>query len=336
MELRHLRYFVAVAQAGSFTAAARGLGIQQPPLSQQVRDLERELGYPLLERLPRGVALTEGGAVFLEEARAVLAAVDRGVKRAAQAAHGLAGTLSLGFTSSAVTHRLAPGLIRRYREAHPGVDLEIHEGNAATVTEAVEAGRLDIAFIRLPVSGQSSLAYHTVADDRLLVALPWGHRLAVEARARGRDRVRLRDLENESFILVRRPGAPGMYGDLINACHKAGFAPRVVAEVDQMLTNITLVASGMGVSVVPASMKDIHREDVFYAEPEDAPELKAPLNLVTRLGDANPAVDRFLRFALAMREDVRAAARSRPGSGARREAASPRRKPRGRAPARRA
>ncbi|MGE0356551.1 MAG: LysR family transcriptional regulator [Burkholderiales bacterium] len=334
MELRHLRYFLAVAEARNVTRAAAALGIQQPPLSQQVRDLERELGYALFRRLPRGVELTEGGAVFREEAKAMLAAVERGVKRAAQAALGAAGTLSLGFTSSAVTHRLAPALIRQYRETHPGVDLEIHEGNAAAVTEAVEAGRLDIAFIRRPVSEQSSLAYHTVADERLLVALPVGHRLAVEARRHGRERVRLKDLATEAFILVRRPGAPGMYGDLIEACHRAGFAPRVVAEVDQMLTNITLVAAGVGVSVVPASMRDIHRDGVFYAEPSDAPQLMAPLNLVTRMGNTNPAVARFVRFALAMRGEARAAARSRPGSGARRGGASPRRTPRSRAPAR--
>src|SRR5512145_1933546 len=111
MELRHLRYFVAVARAGSFTRAAATLGIQQPPLSLQVRDLERELGYPLLERLPRGVALTAGGAVFLEEAAAILARVDGAVKRAGQAAQGTAGSLAIGFTSSAVVHRLAPLLI---------------------------------------------------------------------------------------------------------------------------------------------------------------------------------------------------------------------------------
>ena len=288
MELRHLRYFLAVAACGNFTRAAATLGIRQPPLSQQVRDLERELGYPLFRRLPRGVELTEGGAVFRDEAKAILAAVERGVKRAGQAAHGSAGSLSLGFTSSAVTHRLAPGLIRRYREAHPGVELEIHEGNAAFVTEAVAAGRIDIAFIRRPVSEQSALAYHTVVDEKLMVALPMHHRLAERARRRGVAHVRLADLAGESFILVRRPGAPGMYGDLIEACHRAGFAPKVVAEVDQMLTNITLVAAGVGVSVVPASMTDIHREGVFYAEAKDAPQLKAPLNLVTRIGRDEP------------------------------------------------
>lgn len=324
-----------MAEHRNFTRAAAALGIRQPPLSQQVRDLERELGYPLFRRLPRGVELTEGGAALHEEAKAVLAAVARGIKRAAQAAQGTAGTLSLGFTSSAVMHRFAPELIRRYREAHPGVELEIEEGNAARVTQAVAAGRIDVAFIRRPVSEESSLQYHTVVEEKLLVALPMQHRLARRARGRGTARVRIADLAGESFILVRRPGAPGMYGDLIEACHKSGFAPKVVAEVDQMLTNITLVAAGVGVSVVPASMKDIHRDSVFYAEAKDAPQLMAPLNLVTRIGDTNPAVERFVRFALGMRETPKAVSPSRPASGARRAGASPRRTPRSRAPGRR-
>lgn len=336
MELRHLRYFLAVAEHRGFTRAAAVLGIQQPPLSQQVRDLERELGYALFRRLPRGVALTEGGEVFLEEARSVLAALERGVKRAAQAAQGTAGSLSLGFTSSAVMHPYAPGLVRRYREAHPGVELEIQEGNAAMLTAAVAAGRLDIAFIRRPVSEESALACHTVAEERLLVALPIDHPVAERARARGATHVRIADLAGESFILVRRPGAQGMYGDLIEACHRAGFAPRIAAEVDQMLTNITLVAAGVGVSVVPASMRDIHRDRVHYAEPRDALELVAPLTLVSRMGDTNPAVERFVSFALAAVAPARAVSPSRPASGARRGGASPRPKPRSRARARKA
>ncbi len=331
MELRHLRYFLAVARHRNFTRAAEALGIRQPPLSQQVRDLERELGHALFRRLPRGVELTEGGKVLLEEAEALLARVERGVKRAAQAAHGTAGSLSVGFTSSAVTHRFAPALIRAFLEAHPAVELEIHEGNAAAVTEGVAAGRLDVAFIRLPVLEHTAVAYHTVAHDRLLVAMPAGHPLAAKARTRG---VRLAELAGESFIFVRRPGAPGMYGELIEACHRAGFAPKVVAEVDQMLTNITLVAAGVGVSVVPASMRDIHHEDVVYAEPRDAPQLVAPLNLVTRVGERRPVVSRFVAFALSRGEAPRAAARSRPGRGARPAGASPRPKRRSPAPAR--
>lgn len=335
MELRHLRYFIAVARSGSFTRAAQELGIQQPPLSQQVRDLERELGYPLFRRLPRGVELTEGGTVFLEEATAIIATVQRGVARASQVAHGTAGSLALGFTSSAVMHRFAPDLIRRYREAYPGVELAIHENNAAAVTEAVASRRLDIGFIRRPVSEHSGIAFDIVASEPLLVALPARHPLAARTRKGGVARVRLRDLASESFILVRRPGAPGMYGDLIEACRRMGFSPNVVAEVDQMLTNVTLVAAGVGVSVVPASMRDIHHEDVCYAQVEDAPQLTAPLTLVSRADETNPVAQRFVRFARELAGAAKGPARSRPASAARRGGASPRPKPRNRAPARR-
>lgn len=297
MELRHLRYFVAVARAGSFTRAATQLGIQQPPLSQQVRDLEREVGHPLLERLPRGVALTPGGAVFLEEAEAILARVDGAVQRAGRAAQGTAGTLSVGFTSSAVVHRLAPAMLRGFQAAHPGVDLAVGEGNAASLSEGVAAGQLDVAVIRRPVAERSGLAYLAIAKEPLLLALPAGHPVAARARAAGRERVKLRDLAGDAFILVRRPGAPGMYGDLIEACHALGFSPRITAEVGQMLTNVTLVAAGVGVTVVPASMRVVHADQVFYAVASDAPQLVAPLTLVTRRGSQNPTLARFVAFA---------------------------------------
>lgn len=318
MELRHLRYFVAVAREGSVTRAAARLHIQQPPLSQQIRDLEAQVGYRLLERLPRGVRLTAGGAVFLEEAEAILARVEAAVRRGNLAAHGTAGTLSVGFTSSALTHRLAPALLRRYREAHPGVELTVHEGNAATLTESVAGGHHDCAFIRQPVSEHGGVAFDTLAVEPLLLILPMAHPAAEKARRAGHDRVRLRDLAAEAFILVRRPGAPGMYGNLIEACRAAGFAPRVVAEVSQMLTNVTLVAAGFGVSVVPASMQGIHADAVFYARARDAPGLVAPLTLVTPSASGNPVIARFLAFAREF-----AAGEAPPGQRARKPASAP-------------
>ncbi|NJD29977.1 MAG: LysR family transcriptional regulator, partial [Chloroflexi bacterium] len=335
MELRHLRYFLAVAEHGGFTRAAAALGMHQPPLSQQVRDLERELGFALFRRLPRGVELTEGGAVFREEAQAVLGALERGARRGALAASGTTGSLSIGFTSSAMTHGLSPALIRRFREAYPAVALAFREGNAAAISDAVATGKLDVGFIRRPVSEQSGLVYDLAVDEPLLLALSRDHPLAVRARSHNAKGVRLRDLAEEGFILVRRPGAPGMYGDLIEACHRLGFAPRVVAEVGQMLTNITLVAAGVGVSVVPASMREIHREAVFYAQATDAPQLAAPLNLVTRIGETNPAVANLVRLARGLGQEVRAAAPSPPASGARRAGASRPPRRRSRAPARR-
>jgi DNA-binding transcriptional LysR family regulator len=232
-------------------------------------------------------------------------------------------------------HRFSPELIRRFRETHANVNLEIREGGAAAVTEGIVNRRLDVGFIRRPVLDHSGIAYHTVADEPLMAALPAAHPLARRARRAGEAVVRLAELADESFILVRRPGAPGMYGDLIRACHQAGFAPRIEAEVDQMLTNVTLVAAGVGISVVPASMRDIHRHGVCYARFADAPQLRAPLNLVVRIDEPNPAVANFVRFAMAMGEAARAAAPSRPASGARRAGASPPPKPRSRAPARR-
>lgn len=311
MELRHLRYFVAVAHARSFTAAARKLGIHQPPLSQQVRDLEREVGYPLFDRLRRGVALTAGGSVFLEEAESILARVDDAVRRAGQAAQGTAGSLAIGFTSSALVHRLTPLLIARYRGGHPGVEVTVGEGNAAALSESVAAGRLDAAFIRRQVTGRSGLGYVVLGEEPMLAALPMAHPVAEKARRAGKDRIRLADLANDPFILVRRPGASGMYGDLIEACHAKGFAPRVVAEVSQMFTNVTMVAAGFGVSVVPASMRDFHADAVFYASIADAPQLKAPFTLVTPIGRANPTLDRFVAFA----REVAAASARRPRAG---------------------
>ena len=300
MELRHLRYFVAVARARNFTRAAAALGIQQPPLSQQIRALESEVGFALFRRLPRGVELTRGGEVFLEEAQAVIEGADYAVRRARQAAGGSVGSLSLGFTSSAMTHRLAPEIIRRFREDNPAVELVIEEGNAERLSARVAAGRLDVGFIRRPVSELSGLAYRVVLEEALLMALPRHHPVAQRALARARPHVTLRELAGEPFIFVRRPGAPGMYGDLIAACHKAGFAPNVVAEVGQMLTNITMVAAGVGVSAVPASMRAIHAEGVAYLPARDAPKLKAPLNLVLRIGHGNPTVERFVEFAVKM------------------------------------
>lgn len=298
MELRHLRYFAAVAREGNFTRAAAALGIQQPPLSQQVRDLERELGFDLFRRLPRGVALTPGGAIFQKEVEAILESVELAVARARRAASGTEGTLAIGFTSSAMSHRLAPEIIRRFREEHPAVELVVQEGNAEQISERVASGRLDLGFIRRPVSERSGLEYTEVIEEPLLIALPRRHPLARRAAKLKKPSVRLAELAGEPFILVRRPGAPGMYGDLLRACHKAGFAPNVVAEVGQMLTNITLVAAGVGVSAVPASMRDIHSEGVLYVEARDLPRLKAPINLVTRLAHGKPVVERFVAFAL--------------------------------------
>ncbi|MCS4250462.1 MULTISPECIES: LysR substrate-binding domain-containing protein [unclassified Pseudomonas] len=292
MELRHLRYFIMVAEERHFTRAAARLNMQQPPLSQQIRALEKELGFDLFKRHPKGVDLTAGGLVFLEEARVILARVEHGSLKASRAAQGIEGTLVIGFTSSAAAHPLIPRIIRAYRERYPGVELSINEGSAREVTEDSIEKRLDIGILRAPVSTHQSLTFHRLLNEEMLLALPTGHPLLNDAA------IPLVALKDERFILVRRPGAPGMYANLIKACQNAGFEPRIAFEVERMLTNVSLVAAGEGISVVPASMRDVHRESVVYCRIKDArPKLLAPITLVRRTFNPSAPLQNFIELA---------------------------------------
>ena len=300
MELRHLRYFIAVAEAKTFTRAAEQLGIQQPPLSQQIKSLEQEIGFSLFRRLPKGVELTVGGKVYFNEARAILASVERANQRANSAAHGRTGKLSLGFTTSTISHQLAPRLISGFRRAYPGIELEFIEGSAARLIEAVSRGALDVGMLRTPVSRPDGVSFHMLLKEQMLFALPAIHPLARAAYKRQRGKIAtlsIVSLKNEPFILTRRHGAAGMYADLVAACHRAGFIPQIVAEVENMLTNVALVAAGIGVSAVPESMRGIHADDVAYLRPKEASQLAAPLNLACLANIPNPAAARFLAFA---------------------------------------
>jgi DNA-binding transcriptional LysR family regulator len=299
MELRHLRYFIAVAEEGHFTRAAERLGMQQPPLSQQIRALEQELGFALLRRHPKGAALTAAGDVFLQEARAILDNVAGAVARGARASTGATGRLAVGFTSSAAAHPLIPAIMRRYREHWPEVVLEFREGNAAELTEALVQEQLDVAFLRRPVSQPADLSFHRLLEEELLLVLPVGHPALPRKHGAQRPAVPLSALRDERFILVRRGGAPGMYADLVDACRQAGFVPRVAIEVERMLTNISLVAAGAGVSAVPASMQGFHGDSVVYCSIQDAPQtLAAPLTLAWQTDRAAPPLRRFLDLAL--------------------------------------
>ncbi|MES2261202.1 MAG: LysR family transcriptional regulator [Pseudomonadota bacterium] len=303
MELRHLRYFLVVAEEAHFTRAAERLGMQQPPLSQQIRALETELGFDLFRRHPKGAALTAGGEVFLREARAILERVDHAAAHAARVAKGIEGCISIGFTSSAAAHPLIPRIVRSYRAARPGVSLEFKEGNAAELTDAVEAGDLDVAFLRQPVRQPPGLTFSHLLDEEMLLVLPIGHTCLKKYASKGMPSIPLIALRDEQFILVRRRGAPGMYADLVDACVRAGFTPNIAVEVDRMLTNISLVAAGAGVSAVPASMKGFHEDSVVYCGiQDDAPGMRAPLTMVSREAVDEPVMQQFLRQAQEMSE----------------------------------
>jgi DNA-binding transcriptional LysR family regulator len=296
MELRHLRYFVMVAEERHFTRAAARLNMQQPPLSQQIRALEDELGFDLFKRHPKGVDLTAGGRVFLQEAQDILARVKDGSLKASRAAHGIEGQLSIGFTSSAAAHPLIPRIIRAYRERYPGVAVSLKEGSAQKLTDLSIEGGVDVGILRAPVSRHQSIEFHRLLNEEMLLTLPVGHRLlaaydpSVEPPS-----IPLDGLQDEQFILVRRPGAPGMYANLIKACQNAGFNPKIAFEVERMLTNVSLVAAGAGVSIVPASMKDVHKESVVYCPIANArPRLHAPITLVCRSFNQLPPLQNFI------------------------------------------
>ena len=280
MELRHLRYFLAVARTGHISRAAESLGLQQPPLSQQIRALEAELGLQLFHRHPKGVSLTEAGRVLHEEAARVLDEVAGLQRRMQGLAEGRRGTLRVGFTSSAAAHAFTPEALRACRQQHPDIELQVSENNAAEITEAIAASRLQCGFLRVPVARPLGVVFETLLHEPAVLAVACDHPLGRVPDAR--EPVPLRALQGEGLVLVRRPGAPGLYANLLACCAREGVEVRVVAEVERMMTNLNLVAAGAGLTVVPASMQGAHPHAVVY-RPLSAPaELSAPLTLAFR------------------------------------------------------
>lgn len=289
MELRHLRYFIAVAEEGHITRAAERLGMQQPPLSQQIRALERELDVQLFKRKPRGVELTDTGTAFLERARAILDQVDRAFATARRTARGEQGRVVVGFTGSAPFHPFVPRVIRAYREMYPLVSLILEESGSSELVQGLHNEDIDAAFIRSPVADVVGLVVRPLLEEDMLVALPAGHALARDDNA-----LPLSALANEIFILYKRPGAPGLYDTIITACRRAGFSPRVGQEAPRIVSTLNLVAAGLGVSVVPASLRRLQMDGVVYRRLTANADLKAPLILACRPGENSAAVQRFL------------------------------------------
>ncbi|HTJ91511.1 MAG TPA: LysR family transcriptional regulator [Pararobbsia sp.] len=296
MELRHLRYFLAVAEEGQFTRAAERLAMQQPPLSQQIRLFEEEMGFELFVRNPRGVTLTPAGAALADEARVLLEGIQGAVGRARRIARGEMGTLSVGLTSSASFHPLTTDIIRVFRAALPDVGVELEELNAAELIERLANAQVHVGFMRKPVDPREGIVYQRIVDESMVVVLPIGHPLLKHQRA-AKPKIRLEALAQEEFILVRRPGAPGMYADFLAACRLAGFTPRIAVEVPRMLSAINAVAAGLGVTLVPASMVRYHCDNAVYCPLAQPELLGAPLNLAYATTLNNSTAQRFIKFA---------------------------------------
>ncbi len=261
MELRDLRSFVAVAQHRNFSRAAGALHVSQPALSEQIRKLEDELGAPLFERTSRGARLTDAGEALLPQARAVLAQADVAVESVRTVAHGVAGTLTLGFIDSAALAILPP-LIRGFSERYPGVKLRLRELGTRQQIEALERGEIDVGIVRGPV-WNAGLAGRRIATEPLFVALPAGHRLA------GESAVHLGALREDGFITYPPERGAALYEETLRLCHTAGFEPRIVQVASEISTICAMVAAGLGVAVVPASARAIALDGVVYRATDD-------------------------------------------------------------------
>lgn len=297
MDLTRLRCFVTVADTGHVTRAAALLGMQQPPLSQKLQSLERELGLRLLDRHAKGVTPTAAGRELLAAARPLLAQFERLQAHMQHVAAGRAGTLAVAFTTSAAAHAFTPRVLRECRASEPGIELRISEANAAEIIDAVAARRVQVGLLRVPVARPEGVRFQALAEEPAVLALPVGHPIA--RRYKPAAVVPLQALQGERLILVRRPGAPGLYANLLARLEQLGVDVQVAAEVERMLSNINLVASGSGVSIVPASMRGTHAQSVVYRHLPADPALQAPLTLAWRADDEDALTTRFLALARA-------------------------------------
>jgi len=288
MELRHLRYFVAVAEELHFTRAAQRLNIAQPPLSQQIRALEAELGVALFVRSRRSVALTDAGSALLERARALLAAAQALPEVLQRVARGEEGELRIGFTSTLPLTRVLRDVVADHRRALPRVALQLREMHTALQFEALRRGELDVGLVRYNEHAPEGIRLLVLRRDPLRLVVPAGHRFA------RRKTVAIGDCRDESFI-----GFPGSAGTgtgplLKRLCAQAGFEPQIAQEAREATTQIGLVAAGLGLAVLPAPLEAVRIEGVRYV-PLAGPEAVLVMSAATRADESSARVLAFLR-----------------------------------------
>jgi len=288
MELRHLRYFVAVGEEQHYGRAARRLRVAQPALSRQIQALENEVAFKLFERLPRGVKLSAAGKSFPEDARRILQEVDEAVARAARVAGGLSGTLRVGFTENAFWRGVVPESFRRFREAQPDVEFQLNPLGSSQQLEAIRSGRLDAGFTYDMPRSDPELNGLLVAMSRFELAAPAGHPLTK------RKEVRLRDLIDVPFVWFPRWGNPALYDRLMHACFRGGLkSPRIVQEGFHESTILGLVATGLGVAWVLETAGWRRPEGVVIMPVIDL-NVQVPLELVWRKENRSPLLARFV------------------------------------------
>lgn len=296
MELRHLRYFLAVAEELNVTRAARRLNMSQPPLTQQIKALEAELGVALIDRSGYRIRLTDAGQLFAREAGRILEEVRRAVQMARTAASGASGRVRVGFTESASFNARVTASLRVFRGAYPGVEVSLEEHPSTELLAQLREGRIDVAFVRPPLREGRGLQFELLEREPLVAAVPHGHRLAQ------RKRIALRELAPETFVLYPRAVRPGLADEVVSGCEAAGFTPRIGQYAPQLSSTINLVAAAIGISIVPASMCSLQPQQVAYLQLEGQP-LHALLGVAYRDEERSSAVRNFIAAARGLGTD---------------------------------
>jgi DNA-binding transcriptional LysR family regulator len=291
LELRHIRYFLAVAEERHFTRAAAKVGIGQPPLSQQIKDLEREVGAALFHRLAHGAELTEAGKAFLTAVKEMPLIAERATAAARRAARGETGSLRVGFTASATFNVVVPSTIRAFRRAYPDIDLTLEEANTAPLITRLREGTLDTAFLRPGAAGTDELQVRRLSEEPMVVALPKRHHAAAF------EQIDLALLKDDPFLLFPRENAPTLYDTVVDACRKAGFEPIIGQLVPHVASIVNLVAAELGVSIVPASMMQVRVTGIAYRQIAGQSPM-TQLALAYRRGETSPVLRNFIARAV--------------------------------------
>jgi DNA-binding transcriptional LysR family regulator len=297
MELRHLRYFCAVAEEQSFTAAARRLHVSQSGVSGQIRDLEKELGVMLLCRNRREVTLTPEGAVFLREAQELLAHAERAVDMVTRTSQGQYGKLTIGLCGPA-TAPFLPRLIREFRRRQPGVMLAIRDFEPARQPAAIANREIDIGFTRgVPAEHRDALRSEIFFREPIVAALPVHHALEKQ------ETIQLAQLSRERFVLYARDGAPELFDTIIAICRKAKFSPYIVNTAAVWQSILTLVEAGEGVALVPGCVQDLRSSGVCFKPLRDR-NCEADVVMAWRKNDPDAIRDGFLTLLRRSRSTI--------------------------------
>ena len=291
MELRHLRYFLAIAEEGNFTRAAARLGIGQPPLSQQIKDLETEVGAQLFHRVPHGAELTEAGKAFLARVKGIPAQTADAVRAAQRAARGETGRLSLGFTGTAALNPIVPACIREFRRAYPAVEMRLEEANSVALIAGLLDGRLDVAVLRPSESDPPELDYLTLAVEPLIAVLPAAHPATTSGHS-----IDLASLRDDPLILTPRAIGISLHDTALAACRNAGFEPTLGQPAPQIASILSLVAAEQGVSLVPDSIQQFNINGVVFRKINGSPPTVG-LAIASQRAGTSPAAGNFVRLA---------------------------------------